>query len=37
MISRPTGLERYFAFNFAPFHIRSRLPRPAWMKFLIAV
>jgi asparagine synthase (glutamine-hydrolysing) len=31
MISRPSGLERYFAFNYAPFHMRSRLLRPEWM------
>ena len=31
MISRPDGMERYFAFNYAPYHMRSRLLRPAWM------
>jgi asparagine synthase (glutamine-hydrolysing) len=31
MISRRTGMERYFAFNYAPFHMRSRLLRPEWM------
>jgi len=31
MISRRTGMERYFAFNYAPFHMRSRLLRPDWM------
>jgi len=31
MVSRPTGLERYFAFNYAPFHMRSRLLRHDWM------
>jgi asparagine synthase (glutamine-hydrolysing) len=31
MISRPNGLERYFAFNYAPYHMRSRLLRPDWM------
>jgi asparagine synthase (glutamine-hydrolysing) len=31
MISRPNGMERYFAFNYAPYHMRSRLLRPEWM------
>jgi len=31
MISRRNGLERYFAFNYAPYHMRSRLLRPDWM------
>ena len=31
MISRRSGLERYFAFNYAPYHMRSRLLRPEWM------
>jgi asparagine synthase (glutamine-hydrolysing) len=31
MVSRPDGLERYFAFNYAPYHMRSRLLRPEWM------
>jgi len=31
MIGRPNGLERYFAFNYAPYHMRSRLLRPDWM------
>jgi asparagine synthase (glutamine-hydrolysing) len=31
MVSRPNGLERYFAFNYAPFHMRSKLLRPDWM------
>ena len=31
MISRRSGLERYFAFNYAPYHMRSRLLRPDWM------
>src|SRR5207249_5690706 len=31
MISRPSGLERYFAFNYAPHHMRSRLLRREWM------
>ncbi|MEO8592533.1 MAG: asparagine synthase (glutamine-hydrolyzing) [Candidatus Solibacter sp.] len=25
------GLDRYFAFNYAPYHMRSRLLRPEWM------
>jgi asparagine synthase (glutamine-hydrolysing) len=31
MITRASGLERYFAFNYAPYHMRSRLLRPDWM------
>ena len=31
MIGRRNGLDRYFAFNYAPFHMRSRLLRPEWM------
>ena len=31
MITRRSGLERYFAFNYAPYHMRSRLLRPDWM------
>jgi asparagine synthase (glutamine-hydrolysing) len=31
MITRGSGLERYFAFNYAPYHMRSRLLRPDWM------
>jgi asparagine synthase (glutamine-hydrolysing) len=31
MLGRPDGLERYFAFNYAPYHMRSRLLRPEWM------
>ena len=31
MITRPSGLERYFAFNYAPYHMRSRLLQPGWM------
>jgi len=31
MMGRRSGLERYFAFNYAPYHMRSRLLRPEWM------
>jgi asparagine synthase (glutamine-hydrolysing) len=31
MLGRRNGLDRYFAFNYAPFHMRSRLLRPEWM------
>ena len=31
MISRPTALERYFEFNYAPYFMRSRLLEPEWM------
>ena len=31
MIGRRNGLDRYFAFNYAPFHMRSHLLRPEWM------
>lgn len=31
MISRPTPLERYFEFNYAPYFMRSRLLEPDWM------
>ena len=31
MISRRNGMDRYFAFNYAPYHMRSRLLRPEWM------
>jgi asparagine synthase (glutamine-hydrolysing) len=30
-MGRPSGLDRYFAFNYAPYHMRSRLLRPDWM------
>ena len=31
MMGRRSGLDRYFAFNYAPYHMRSRLLRPEWM------
>jgi asparagine synthase (glutamine-hydrolysing) len=31
MISRPSDLERYFEFNYAPYFLRSRLLQPEWM------
>ncbi len=31
MISRPSALERYFEFNYAPYFLRSRLLQPEWM------
>jgi len=31
MISRPTELERYFEFNYAPYFLRQRLLEPDWM------
>jgi asparagine synthase (glutamine-hydrolysing) len=31
MVGRRNGLDRYFAFNYAPFHMCSRLLRPEWM------
>jgi asparagine synthase (glutamine-hydrolysing) len=31
MISRPTPLERYFEFNYAPYFLRRRLLQPEWM------
>jgi asparagine synthase (glutamine-hydrolysing) len=31
MAGRRNGLDRYFAFNYAPFHLRSKLLRPDWM------
>ena len=31
MMGRRNGLDRYFAFNYAPYHLRSRLLRPDWM------
>jgi asparagine synthase (glutamine-hydrolysing) len=31
MITRPSGLERYFAFNYAPYHMRAALLQPEWM------
>jgi len=31
MITRPSGIDRYFAFNYAPYHMRSRLLRNEWM------
>src|ERR1019366_10185441 len=30
-IGRRNGLDRYFAFSYAPYHMRSRLLRPEWM------
>jgi asparagine synthase (glutamine-hydrolysing) len=30
-MGRRSGLDRYFAFNYAPYHMRSRLLRPEWM------
>jgi asparagine synthase (glutamine-hydrolysing) len=31
MISRPSALERYFEFNYAPYFMRARLLQPPWM------
>jgi len=31
MLGRRSALDRYFAFNYAPFHMRSKLLRPDWM------
>jgi asparagine synthase (glutamine-hydrolysing) len=31
MLGRRSGMDRYFAFNYAPYHMRSRLLRPDWM------
>jgi asparagine synthase (glutamine-hydrolysing) len=31
MVSRPTALERYFEFNYAPHFLRERLLQPEWM------
>jgi asparagine synthase (glutamine-hydrolysing) len=31
MISRPSALERYFEFNYAPYFLRQRLLAPEWM------
>ncbi|MEO8369550.1 MAG: asparagine synthase (glutamine-hydrolyzing) [Candidatus Solibacter sp.] len=31
MVGRKNGLDRYFALNYAPYHMRSRLLRPEWM------
>lgn len=31
MIGRPSALQRYFEFNYAPYFTRSRLLRPEWM------
>ena len=31
MIGRRNGLDRYFASNYSPYHMRSKLLRPAWM------
>jgi asparagine synthase (glutamine-hydrolysing) len=31
MISRPSALERYFEYNYAPYFMRQRLLRPEWM------
>ena len=31
MISRPSGLERYFEWNYAPYFLRRELLRPEWM------
>ena len=31
MVTRGSGLERYFAFNYAPYHLRAKLLRPDWM------
>jgi asparagine synthase (glutamine-hydrolysing) len=31
MVSRPTALERYFEFNYAPYFLRERLLQPGWM------
>jgi asparagine synthase (glutamine-hydrolysing) len=31
MLGRPSGMDRYFALEYAPFHMRSKLLRPDWM------
>jgi asparagine synthase (glutamine-hydrolysing) len=31
MLSRPTAVERYFEFNYAPYYMRARLLQPEWM------
>jgi asparagine synthase (glutamine-hydrolysing) len=31
MIGRRNGLDRYFASNYSPYHMRSKLLRPGWM------
>jgi asparagine synthase (glutamine-hydrolysing) len=31
MLSRPSALERYFEFNYAPYFLRARLLQPEWM------
>src|SRR5205807_4673326 len=31
MISRPSALERYFEYNYAPYFLRQRLLQPEWM------
>jgi len=31
MLSRPTALERYLEFNYAPYFLRQRLLQPQWM------
>jgi asparagine synthase (glutamine-hydrolysing) len=31
MISRPSALERYFEYNYAPYFMRQRLLQPEWM------
>ena len=31
MISRPSALERYFEFNYAPYFLRRRMLEPEWM------
>jgi asparagine synthase (glutamine-hydrolysing) len=31
MISRPSALERYFEFNYAPYFLRAHLLQPEWM------
>ena len=31
MLSRPSALERYFEYNYAPYFLRARLLKPDWM------
>src|SRR5207249_2409019 len=31
MVSRPTAFARYLEYNYAPFHLRSKLLSPDWM------
>jgi asparagine synthase (glutamine-hydrolysing) len=31
MVGRPSALERYFEYNYAPYFLRSALLRPQWM------